>query len=173
MLCKVRRLRPPPSVSSPPPTDAWHVHLYTLSHLCIISICSILFRLHPLESDDTDCAFHPSLPSPLLSLLPSSPPSCSSASLPPSLLHSPYSLPSPLSPPSPPHSVYDVRHVEVLQSTEQLVQQVGDAVVVQLQANHTRQVGIHCLHHNVSVRGGEGRGGGDGGVGHKTNSTYQ
>ena len=31
--------------------------------------------------------------------------------------------------------------------------------MVQFEANHTRQVGVHCLHHYVSVRGGEGRGG--------------
>ena len=63
------------------------------------------------------------------------------------------------------HSVNDVRHVEVLQSTEELVEQVGDAVVVQFEANHTRQVGIHCLHHYVSARGGEGRGRERGGEG--------
>ena len=72
-------------------------------------------------------------------------------------------LPSPPLPsPSLPHSVDDVRHVEVLQSTEELVEEVGDAVVVQFKANHTRQVGVHRLHHNVSVRGGEERGRGEG-----------
>ena len=56
-----------------------------------------------------------------------------------------------------PHSMYDVRHVEVLQSTEELVEEVRDAVVVQLEANNTGQVGVHRLHDDVSVR--EGRGG--------------
>ena len=55
--------------------------------------------------------------------------------------------------------------MEVLQSTKELVEEVGDAVVVQFKANHTCQVGVHCLHHYVSVRGGEERGGGEGEVG--------
>ena len=78
------------------------------------------------------------------------------------------SLPFPSPSPSLPHSVDDVGHVEVLQSTEELVEEVGDAVVVQFKANHTRQVGVHCLHHYVSVRGGERRGGGERGRGEGT-----
>ena len=51
----------------------------------------------------------------------------------------------------------DASTVEVFDPTQQLVEEVGHSVVVQLDTDDPTQVGIHQLHHNVAVGGG-GRG---------------
>ena len=52
---------------------------------------------------------------------------------------------------SPSHPVDDPGPVEVLDAAEQLVEEVGHSVVVQLDADDTTQVGIHQLHHYVAA----------------------
>ena len=61
--------------------------------------------------------------------------------------------------------VIDESHVTValavymyLDSTEQLVEEVGHPVVVQLDPNDTAQVSIHQIHHNVAMGACEGEG---------------
>ena len=53
------------------------------------------------------------------------------------------------------HSVNDAGIMEVLDATEQLVEEVGHSVVVQLNSNHPTEIGIHQLHHNVTEEKGK------------------
>lgn len=46
----------------------------------------------------------------------------------------------------------DAGRVEVLDAAEQLVEQVGHALVVELHLDHLTQVRVHQLHHQVPAR---------------------
>lgn len=48
-----------------------------------------------------------------------------------------------------PHPVYDSCCVQVFDSTQHLVQQVRQPLVIQLHLNHLAEVGIHQLHHQI------------------------
>lgn len=47
--------------------------------------------------------------------------------------------------------VYDASRVEVLDSTQHLVEEVGHAFMVQVHLYHLAQVSIHQLHHKVHI----------------------
>lgn len=47
------------------------------------------------------------------------------------------------------HPVYDAGGVQVLNSAQHLVEQVGQPLVVQLHLDHLAEVGVHQLHHQV------------------------
>lgn len=47
--------------------------------------------------------------------------------------------------------VYDACRVQVLDSAEHLVEQVGRALMIQVHLDHLAQVGVHQLHHQVHV----------------------
>lgn len=55
------------------------------------------------------------------------------------------------------HPVYDSSRVKVLDAAEHLVQQVGHSFVVKLHLDHLAEIGVHELHHNVTLEGRQNR----------------
>lgn len=54
------------------------------------------------------------------------------------------------------HPVDDASGVQVSDATEDLVEQVGHPLMVQVHVDHLAQAGIHQLHHQIPGRGGGG-----------------
>ena len=49
------------------------------------------------------------------------------------------------------HPMDDACRVQVLDATEHLVEKVGHALVVEIHLDHLTQIGVHQLHHQITV----------------------